>query len=195
MAPGRQQDRAVFGKQDVHVLGIRDVENEKMPWGEEAEIDLGDRAFEPNGDGKCLGRAPLLSAGMAKTSDRKPDEHEPAKHWHGNLQSLSQPRAWLPTDLRFCCGGLRRPPPSPQTYPARGRRAQAPVSSKRGLGSWRLRVPAFAMVAFKPVRYERWQAEGISDGGDALSGSVGQPQTGRFSGELRQFDVFRDRHL
>jgi hypothetical protein len=51
------------------------------------------------------------------------------------------------------------------------------------------------MVAFKPVRYERWQAEGISDGGDALSGSVGQPQTGRFSGELRQFDVFRDRHL
>src|ERR1041385_7770285 len=140
MAPGRQQDRAVFGKQDVHVLGIRDVENEKMPWGEEAEIDLGDRAFEPNGDGKCLGRAPLLSAGMAKTSDRKPDEHEPAKHWHGNLQSLSQPRAWLPNDLRFCCGGLRRPPPSPQTYPARGRRAEAPGSSKRGLGGakrWR----------------------------------------------------------
>ena len=41
----------------------------------------------------------------------------------------------LPNDLRFCCGGLRRPPPSHQTYPARGRRAQVPVSSKRGLGS------------------------------------------------------------
>jgi hypothetical protein len=40
-----------------------------------------------------------------------------------------------PNDLRFCCGGLRRPPPSRQTYPARGRRGQAPVSSKRGLGS------------------------------------------------------------
>src|ERR1051326_7995115 len=118
MAPGRQQDRAVFGKQDGHALGIRDVENEKMPWGEEAEIALGDRAFEPNGDGKCLGRAPLLSAGMAKTSDRKPDEHEPAKHWHGNLQSLSQPRAWLPNDLRFCCGGLRGPPPPPAPSPS-----------------------------------------------------------------------------
>ena len=31
---------------------------------------------------------------------------------------------WFPpNDLRFCCGGLRRPPPSQQTYPARGRRA------------------------------------------------------------------------
>ena len=38
-----------------------------------------------------------------------------------------------PNDLRFCCGGLRRPPPSLQTYPAAGRRALAPVSSKRGL--------------------------------------------------------------
>jgi hypothetical protein len=43
-------------------------------------------------------------------------------------------RAMLPNALRFCCRGLRRPPPSPQTYPARGRRAQAPGSSKRGLG-------------------------------------------------------------
>ena len=40
-----------------------------------------------------------------------------------------------PNALRFCCGGLRRPPPSQQTYPAAGRRAQAPDSSKRGLGS------------------------------------------------------------
>ena len=40
-----------------------------------------------------------------------------------------------PNALRFCCGGLRRPPPSRQTYPARGRRAQAPASSKRGLGN------------------------------------------------------------
>src|SRR6266567_3625935 len=39
-----------------------------------------------------------------------------------------------PNALRFCCGGLRRPPPSQQTYPAAGRRAQAPGSSKRGLG-------------------------------------------------------------
>src|ERR1043166_1536211 len=38
-----------------------------------------------------------------------------------------------PNALRFCCGGLRRPPPSQQTYSARGRRAQAPASSKRGL--------------------------------------------------------------
>jgi len=42
---------------------------------------------------------------------------------------------FLPNALRFCCGGLRRPPPSRLTYPAAGRRAQAPVSSKRGLGS------------------------------------------------------------
>jgi hypothetical protein len=42
---------------------------------------------------------------------------------------------WFPPNaLRFCCGGLRRPPPSQQTCPAAGRRAQAPVSSKRGLG-------------------------------------------------------------
>src|ERR1043165_2783414 len=39
-----------------------------------------------------------------------------------------------PNALRFCCGGLRRPPPPRLTYPAAGPRAQAPASSKRVLG-------------------------------------------------------------
>src|ERR1041384_7737970 len=39
-----------------------------------------------------------------------------------------------PNDLRFGAGAPGRPPPSYQTYPAAGRRAQAPASSKRGLG-------------------------------------------------------------
>src|ERR1041384_8625731 len=58
--------------------------------------------------------------------------------WAGTLLAL-------PNALRFCCGGLRRPPPSQDTYPARGRRAPAPVSNKRGLGSWRPRGPPLAV--------------------------------------------------
>src|ERR1043166_2986525 len=41
----------------------------------------------------------------------------------------------LPNALRFCCGGLRRPPPPPKPSPGAARRAQAPASSKRGLGN------------------------------------------------------------
>src|ERR1041385_3155594 len=55
----------------------------------------------------------------------------------GHIQGLrGRETSWTPNGLRFCCGGLRRPPPSEQTYPARGRPAQAPARSKRGLGGF-----------------------------------------------------------
>src|ERR1043166_1674612 len=47
-----------------------------------------------------------------------------------------QPPMGLPNALRFCCRGVRRSRAAPsRIYVARLRRANAPVSSKRGLGA------------------------------------------------------------
>ena len=80
---------------------------------------------------------PPADAGTPRPDDRparRPSSVGQFNH-HGSCEMRE--RGCPPNDLRFCCGGLRRPPPSHQTYPARGRRAQAPVSSKRGLDSAR----------------------------------------------------------
>jgi hypothetical protein len=48
---------------------------------------------------------------------------------------LAESQGLTPNALRFCCGGLRRPPAAqPNIPPAAGRRVQDPASSKRGLG-------------------------------------------------------------
>src|ERR1041385_2893095 len=140
MTAGRQQDRAVLGKEDVHALEIRDVQNEKMPWGGEAKIDLGDRAFESNGDGKGLSWARLLRAGTAKARDRKPDEQDPAKHWHDDLRSLSTGSlaTWRPPVL---LPGRAAQPPRRSREDHKAAAADAPRRRSSGSGKRGLRAP------------------------------------------------------
>jgi len=91
--------------------------------------------------GRISGIAGLESAGFAGAKEHLPGTWilrlmlfvVVVRRADGVVRQSVVPSSVLPNDLRFCCGGLRRPPPSRQTYPARGRRAEAPAGSKRGL--------------------------------------------------------------
>jgi hypothetical protein len=72
-------------------------------------------------------------------SARKPSGHDvqielPCSHSINNGLERFTASCLRPNELRFRCGGLRRPPPSIQHTPVAGRRVQAPGSSKRWLG-------------------------------------------------------------
>ena len=94
--------------------------------------DVGDQAFNLGG---CVVPSAELLGGQRNERIQRWDfgKQGGSNHIHWGV-AFKRDWSTRSNDLRFCCGGLRRPPPSSQTYPAAGRRAQAPVSSKRGLG-------------------------------------------------------------